>query len=165
MFGLSIGWFEIFVIGCVALMVLGPERFPQVAKLSMKTFRDIKKYMNDAQRDITKELNPMKDELKKFSKVDIEKYLEDLVDGDEKKTEDSPANEFNDDEVMLTPDEYDNPEDWFTDDSLEDDMPDDGVEVTGSEPIEETIAYDPNAETLEDEINDSREENSDLYKD
>ena len=160
MLGLPIGWFEVFVIGCAALMVLGPEKFPHVAKLSMKTFRDIRKYMTEAQRDITNELNPLKKDLEKFSKVDIEKYLEDLVDDDKGEDENSINDEQSDsfeDDVMLTPDEYDNPDDWFQEDALEDDMPDDDLEVTGSEAVEESVAYDPSA-TEEQEIDDSREE-------
>ena len=159
MFGLSIGWSEIAVIAGFALMVLGPEKFPQVAKVAMKTFRDIRRYVNDAQRDIATELNPMKNELTKFSKIDIENYLENLM-GDEKE----PTNEIaddsssDDDDVMLTPDEYDNPEEWFEQNEVENfiavDDSDEGI--TGSEPIEESIPY--HAEAIEEDESPLNEE-------
>ncbi|HIF05099.1 MAG TPA: preprotein translocase, partial [Candidatus Poseidoniales archaeon] len=59
MFG-SIGVFEIVLIAGLALMILGPDKFPEFAKISMRTVRDIRKYMSDAQRDIASELNPLK---------------------------------------------------------------------------------------------------------
>lgn len=156
MFGLSIGWFEIFAITCVALMVLGPEKFPQVAKLVMKSYRDIRKYMSDAQRDIATELNPLKSDLKKFSKVDIEKYLENLMEDDkDKPSSESEPDAFSDDEVMLTPDEYDNPEEWFQEDDMypdEDGQADinDGI-ITETEVVEESVAYDPDASSTDEE--------------
>ena len=91
----TIGPLEIVVISVVALMVLCPEKFPGFAKISMRTFRDIKKYMAEAQRDIATELNPMKKELESLKNVDVEGYIEKLV-GDDDLV--SAANHNDDDE-------------------------------------------------------------------
>lgn len=152
-FGLPIGPFELIIIACCALMALGPEKFPQATKVAMKTFRDIRKYMNDAQREIVTELNPMKNELAKFSKVDIENYLGNLIEDAQGPSDDSNEDTLSDEEeVMLTPDEYDNPDEWFEEDE-EELVAEDHLEenIAGSEPVEESVSYNPHATTDEDE--------------
>ena len=79
MFG-SIGVTELLVIAGVALVFLGPERFPEFAKIVARTFRDVRGYMDEAKRDIAKEIKPVKDELAKLSKIDPETYIEKLAD-------------------------------------------------------------------------------------
>lgn len=79
MFG-SIGITELILIGGIALIFLGPEKFPEFAKIMARTVRDIRGYVADAQKDIAQELKPVKDELDKLSKVDPEAYLERLAD-------------------------------------------------------------------------------------
>ena len=96
MFG-SIGIFEIVLVGGVALMVLGPEKFPEFAKLSMRTVRDIRKYVNEAQRDIANELNPIKKEIGDIRRVDVEDYVEKLVGDDSDKSTDHESDSEMDD--------------------------------------------------------------------
>ena len=118
MFG-SIGVTELLVIAGVALVFLGPERFPEFAKIVARTFRDVRGYMDEAKRDIAKEIKPVKDELAKLSKIDPETYIEKLadtaLDGEDDDDEGSYNPEphpedmgfgDNQDEVALTPDEY-----------------------------------------------------------
>ena len=79
MFG-SIGITEIMLIAGIALIFLGPEKFPEFAKIMARTVRDIRGYVQDAQKDIAEELKPIKKELDKLSSVDPEAYLEKLAD-------------------------------------------------------------------------------------
>lgn len=99
MFG-SIGITEILIISALALIFLGPEKFPEVAKMAARFVRDVRGYMQEAQTEITRELRPVKDELKSISKADTEAYFEklaDLADNDE------------DTEIVPEPD----PTDWY----------------------------------------------------
>ena len=90
MFG-SIGITELMLIAAIALMFLGPEKFPEFAKIMARTIRDIRGYVQDAQKDIAKELKPIKKELDDLSKIDPEAYLDKLAEsGDEE--DDSPPN-------------------------------------------------------------------------
>ncbi len=109
----SIGMFEMILIAGIALMVLGPEKFPQVAKVAIRTFRDFKKYMSEAQRDIANELNPMKDELNSIKKVDVEDYVEKLLG-----TDDSETDEDSNGDVAADSDS-DNTDDWHPEDRNE----------------------------------------------
>lgn len=90
MFG-SIGIFEIIIIAGIALMVLGPEKFPEFAKMAARLVRDIRSYGSEIQREIAKEIKPMKKELDDLSKIDPEKYIDSLV-GDDKDDEDDAIN-------------------------------------------------------------------------
>ncbi len=81
----GIGPIEMLVIAGVALVVIGPEKFPNFAKVCMRTFRDVRGYIDDAKQDITKELTPVKEELDELKSYDPEEYL-DAMTG----SEDSP---------------------------------------------------------------------------
>ena len=88
MFG-SIGVFEIIIIAGIALMVLGPEKFPEFAKMAARLVRDIRSYGSEIQSEIAKEIKPMQKELDDLSKIDPEKYIDSLVGGDEDDEDDS----------------------------------------------------------------------------
>ena len=121
MFNSGIGIFEIALIAGVALMLLGPEKFPGFAKVSVRTFRDIKKYMAEAQREIATELNPMKKELESFKKVDVEGYIDKLVADVEKSdsTGEATDEDFDDDgEYNVEPDAS-VVDDWYPEDQNE----------------------------------------------
>ncbi|GAA9039103.1 Sec-independent protein translocase protein TatB [Helicobacter pylori] len=55
MFGM--GFFEILVVLVVAIIFLGPEKFPQAVVDVVKFFRAIKKTLNDAKDTLDKEIN------------------------------------------------------------------------------------------------------------
>lgn len=99
MFG-SIGITEILIIAALALIFLGPEKFPEVAKMAARFVRDVRGYVQEAQNEITKELRPVQDELKKISKTDTEAYFNKLAD---------LAEEDEDTEILPEPD----PTDWY----------------------------------------------------
>ena len=79
---------ELIIIAGVALVVIGPEKFPEFAKISLRAFRDFRGYWDDVKREMESELKPVKKELNKLSKYNPEDYVETLAEsvmgGDEK---------------------------------------------------------------------------------
>ncbi len=62
----DIGFSEILVIAVVALIVIGPERLPGVARTLGHLFGRMQRYVNDVKADIQREVDL--DELKKLGK-------------------------------------------------------------------------------------------------
>ena len=62
----DIGASEIFVIGVVALIVIGPERLPRVAKTLGHLFGRLQRYVSEVKSDINREIEL--DELRKLQK-------------------------------------------------------------------------------------------------
>lgn len=60
----DIGVSELFVIGVVALLVIGPERLPRVAKTMGHLFGRMQRYVTDVKADISREIEL--DELRKL---------------------------------------------------------------------------------------------------
>ena len=60
----DIGFGEIFIIAVVALIVIGPERLPQVARTLGHLFGRMQRYVNDVKADISREMEL--DELRKL---------------------------------------------------------------------------------------------------
>ncbi|HEV8645344.1 MAG TPA: Sec-independent protein translocase protein TatB, partial [Burkholderiales bacterium] len=60
----DIGFTEIFVIGVVALVVIGPERLPRVAKTVGLLFGRMQRYVSEVKADINREIEL--DELRKL---------------------------------------------------------------------------------------------------
>jgi sec-independent protein translocase protein TatB len=60
----DIGFSELLVIGIVALIVIGPERLPKVARTLGHLFGRMQRYVNDVKSDIAREMQL--DELKKL---------------------------------------------------------------------------------------------------
>lgn len=60
----DIGVSELFVIGVVALIVIGPERLPRVAKTVGLLFGRMQRYVSDVKADINREIEL--DELRKL---------------------------------------------------------------------------------------------------
>ena len=90
---LGIGFWEMVVIAAIALVVIGPERFPEFAKILLRTFRDLRGYVNDVKEDITKELRPVQREIEDLRRYQPEDYLDALTqeDADDQKTTSDPA--------------------------------------------------------------------------
>ncbi len=80
MFG-SLGMFEMVIIAGVALVVVGPDKFPPFAKAVFKTFRDLKTQIEETQREISKEIKPIQKEMRELSKHKPEDYIDSLVSG------------------------------------------------------------------------------------
>lgn len=60
----DIGFSELLIIAVVALLVIGPERLPKVARTAGHLFGRLQRYVNDVKSDIQRELEL--DELKKL---------------------------------------------------------------------------------------------------
>jgi sec-independent protein translocase protein TatB len=60
----DIGFSELFIIGVVALIVLGPERLPRVARTAGHLLGRLQRYVNDVKSDISREMQL--DELRKL---------------------------------------------------------------------------------------------------
>lgn len=60
----DIGFSELFLIGIVALIVIGPERLPKVARTAGHLFGRMQRYVNDVKADISREMEL--DELRKM---------------------------------------------------------------------------------------------------
>ena len=60
----DIGFSEILVIGVVALIVIGPERLPKVARTLGHMFGRLQRYVNEVKADINREMEL--DELRKL---------------------------------------------------------------------------------------------------
>ncbi|MCP2935884.1 Sec-independent protein translocase protein TatB, partial [Salmonella enterica subsp. enterica serovar Typhimurium] len=52
----DIGFSEFFIIGIVALVVLGPERLPRVARTAGHLLGRLQRYVSDVKADISKEM-------------------------------------------------------------------------------------------------------------
>jgi sec-independent protein translocase protein TatB len=60
----DIGFSELIVIGLVALIVIGPERLPRVARTAGHLLGRLQRYVNDVKADINREMQL--DELKRL---------------------------------------------------------------------------------------------------
>jgi Tat protein translocase TatB subunit len=78
MFG-SIGMGEIILIAGIALVVIGPEKFPQFAKIALRAMHDLRTYVNDIQNEVSTELNPIKKEMRELSRFKAEDVIESLA--------------------------------------------------------------------------------------
>lgn len=91
MFG--IGFTEMIVIAGIALVVIGPERFPDVAKTFIRTIRDLRGHWDDLSREFTKEMRPMQQELKQLSRFDEERFRNRPGSGNSWSADAKPQNE------------------------------------------------------------------------
>lgn len=75
----DIGFSELLVIGIVALVVIGPERLPKVARTLGHLLGRAQRYVNDVKADINREIQL--DELKKLQSqvADSARSLEESV--------------------------------------------------------------------------------------
>lgn len=69
MFNVSFG--EIFAFSVIALIILGPEKFPQALRQVMLKYRNFKSMMQKVQQDIEKELELA--ELKQFMQQELQR--------------------------------------------------------------------------------------------
>jgi Tat protein translocase TatB subunit len=77
MFNLGLG--EIIVIAAIALVIMGPEKFPEFVKIAMRAYRDLRGYIDDIKREMAEELHPITRELQQLSRYNPEDYVENLA--------------------------------------------------------------------------------------
>jgi sec-independent protein translocase protein TatB len=83
----DVGFSELMVIAVVALIVIGPERLPRVARTLGHLFGRLQRYVNDVKADINREIEL--DELRKFRSTveDAARGFETTVQSEVSKTE------------------------------------------------------------------------------
>ena len=86
----DIGFSELLVIGVVALIVIGPERLPRVARTLGHLFGRMQRYVNDVKADISREM-----ELEELRK--LQTNMQDAV----RSFEDGVTREIKDTETQL----------------------------------------------------------------
>lgn len=78
----DIGFWELAIIGVVALLVIGPNRLPEVARTAGIYVGKVRRFINSVQRDInleiskTEELNRLLEEQKKI--IERHEIIEEL---------------------------------------------------------------------------------------
>lgn len=81
MFG--IGWTELLVVGALALMLLGEEKFPDFVKIAIRAVRDFRRYWDEVKHEVEREvrkplereLKPLTREIQNLTRVDPETYI------------------------------------------------------------------------------------------
>ncbi len=83
----DVGFSELMVIAVVALIVIGPERMPSVARTLGHLFGRLQRYVNDVKADINREIEL--EELRKFRSTveDAARGFENAVQSEMTKTE------------------------------------------------------------------------------
>ncbi len=90
----DIGFSELMVIAVVALIVIGPEKLPKVARTVGHLFGRMQRYVNDVKSDISREM--ALDDLRKLqsSMEDTVRSVEQSVTGEVQSAEKSVAEEL-----------------------------------------------------------------------
>ena len=81
---MGIHFTELIIIAAIALIVMGPEKFPDFAKLFLRTIKDLRGYMDEVKEEVTKEIRPIEREMRNLSKYSPDKYLDSMMDSDKK---------------------------------------------------------------------------------
>ena len=88
---LNIGMPELLVIAGIALIFLGPEKFPTQAKVFLRLVRDFREHWDDAKRDILNEINLVKKEFRELRKFKPEELLDKLTGESDETPQSAPA--------------------------------------------------------------------------
>jgi len=60
----GVGWMEAGLVLVVALLVVGPERFPQIAREGGKYYRMARRYANEVMKDVRGAMEELETEVK-----------------------------------------------------------------------------------------------------
>ena len=85
----NMGMSEILIIAGLALVVMGPEKFPEFAKLALRAWRDLRGYVDDVKREVRQELKPVKKELDDLSRRTPEEYIDHFTGSGSEDSDDS----------------------------------------------------------------------------
>lgn len=85
---IDIGLSKLALIGVVALVVIGPERLPKVARMAGTLFGRAQRYINDVKSEVTREIEL--DELRKM-KQDVEQAASDVTSSIHKNVSDTES--------------------------------------------------------------------------
>ena len=81
----NIGWQELFLIGLITILVVGPREIPRVLRTVVAAVRKVRGLANDFQRGIDElaretELDEIRRDLEKSATLDLERELEETID-------------------------------------------------------------------------------------
>ena len=76
----DIGFWELVVIGVIGIVVIGPERLPEVVRSALIFIRKIRRAFSDVRADIERELD-LDDMRKILHEVDMREHIKKLNDG------------------------------------------------------------------------------------
>ena len=81
----DIGWQELFLIGLITILVVGPKEIPRVLRTVMAAVRRGRGLANDFQRGIDElaretELDEIRRDIEKGATLDLERELEETID-------------------------------------------------------------------------------------
>ena len=81
----DIGWQELFLIGLITILVVGPREIPRVLRTVVAAVRKVRGLANDFQRGIDElaretELDEIRKDLEKSATLDLERQLEETID-------------------------------------------------------------------------------------
>ncbi len=82
---LDVGWFELFIIAVITLLVVGPKEIPRVLRTVMHWVRKIKDMAREFQSSIDDiareaELDDIKKQLTEVQDFDLEQEIEETID-------------------------------------------------------------------------------------
>ncbi len=81
----DIGWQELFLIGLITILVVGPREIPRVLRTVVAAVRKVRGLANDFQRGIDElaretELDEIRRDIEKGATLDLESELEETID-------------------------------------------------------------------------------------
>ena len=81
----DIGWQELFLIGLITILVVGPREIPRVLRTVVAAVRKVRGLANDFQRGIDElaretELDEIRRDLEKGAMLDLEREFEETID-------------------------------------------------------------------------------------
>jgi sec-independent protein translocase protein TatB len=92
-FGIGLG--EMVVIAAIALVVIGPERFPEFARIVVRTIRDVRGYVDEAKQELDKELRPITKEIRQLEQYQPKRYFDDITNKPKEKPKPKPVDSTN----------------------------------------------------------------------
>lgn len=69
---MGIGFWEMMLLAGIALVVIGPEKFPDFAKIVVRTVRDLRGYMDEVKKELSDELKPVEREMRSLTRAGSE---------------------------------------------------------------------------------------------
>ncbi|MCP3926519.1 MAG: twin-arginine translocase subunit TatB [Desulfobacterales bacterium] len=87
MFGM--GWLEILLILAIALIVIGPQKLPELAKTLGKAMGELKRATSDLKESVDLDIEDFKNPMEEF-KEDFETVVKDEMNKDEMDIKDTP---------------------------------------------------------------------------
>lgn len=81
----DIGWQELFLIGLITVLVVGPKELPRVLRMVIAGVRKMRGMANDFQRGLDElaretEIDEIRKDLEQSATVDLERELEETID-------------------------------------------------------------------------------------